>query len=1277
MTVNAAQITAGHALPDQPVVLGFLGTSPEWNGVWQLTSDGRIINPYYPNLVIGVLNGEHTCVVNRDNTDDTQIWNIVAAQNSNNNFTITNKVTGMYWTAPSPQYIGYDGGQDEYSAAITLEAALGNDGQNWIFLPAAKMPGNSFYLISAMEGEGKPGEGKSPYAISSATTGTITNNIYLENWQPGLPAQLWSFRPDGSIVQSTDVHNYNPLVLTATGNTSSTDVAAIFWSPLNSTPAPTNQSWIYKNEMLALIDNSVSVNANSFQTGSDVPLLAWPITPGQTNSEWYIFPEQSVLTNSWFYLKTLTGETPADSTYVLTAAGDIAGSAVVIDEQQPDALNQLWCITVDGNIVNAAAPSLFLSAVAGESSCLKALGASGCTQNWYITPNGMLISGTSTNLQYLNVQSALKTLDGGEVLTVGWGGSSPLWEPIVYEPFPLGQWFTISCAIAVPGVPETPYLLTANDDWQTVTATPPLGGYQVPDGIAAISQLWRFNLNGTLISAVNPNLSLSANGTGAALVLQPLQSANPNQQWEWGYSQRNTLGKTGRQYGILQNLGFPGQNAGICFNSANAEVTLQVQSGVADIETTLWAVAAFAPAFNRSTTINNLGEGEGGSLFLSILGLTERVSVGERGADPATSTWEFVYPGYIVSAANEEIVLGIGVNQDQSSLSQPQFTDEVVPYLKQPGYQPFQLWSMTQEGLIINKLTGKALTVTTSESDTKVCLTELNRKDSSLSQLWDFSPGFALQNLIVQPITGYPQGGSGSDFNIIYEYISQQLGLSNGIRTQYYNLSAPLSSYQIQLNVLTIPDTGISPEDWTITLAQINKELTAACAVQSLFQQITNFHADLTQAQSIALSEAITAAALPDLSQTKIKPKKKHKWITDLVEGVVYTALNFAGDMMTADADAPAMKKIVKHGLPAVANLFETGLNTAMDGFGGNSSNQQTSKNLIKLQSFLNNVYNYELSVLQLQQTLLSIFNATGSALGQIESIILRDWEKLQAFYKMIIDTGRLSSLFWPSTMGPMEVGQMLSEYRLGVLQTLMPANTTFKVTAKMFTNFARSQPAGLQNNGLTFIENNADRTQNIYTTTANQQVMDMLWANGENPVNFFRNLNGWALPYIYQVSVAPGLAPLSELTAAVIVTIHNFTDQSLTLILTLNSLIGSRESFQSNTSTSLTERSLEPYGVQHFAGACWQYEVPNGGPSNWRYITTALQGNVEITKNHEVISTLYVNNSYNSNGNSNDPATYEWTIITQNAAYEVSIKQEPANSGMCLHNIFISVAES
>jgi hypothetical protein len=1243
-TVNAINISGDGTGQNSPLILWAITPGPTvWNSSWQLTPDGFIVNPFLFNMVIGI-SGSTLCIVAKDDTDDSQQWAIAWYAGG---YAISNNQNQQLITAASNQ-VPYVGGADPSNTlSLTTLNNSPTPEQLWKFLPAGYQQSiNHFYIQTQCSGT--PPGGSSPYMLAA----NWQNNQLLaciQQWQPGATNQLWQFNYDGSVSPL----NNSTWVLTSNAS-SATDVStqADLVTPPATLSAQQIWTWSDSDEQLMLLnqefDTQMVLTVKNANASPNAWVVTYEINTG-SNEKWTRFPLESAPIGEWFYIQTelnqssSSSSTPPGPEYVLTVVGSnpVASTLVQINQLQPGALSQLWQFTPEGTLINLLNPSLLLSAdpTTGNSISLQAAGDAGVLQTWCLLPNGMFAVANGTTMQYLSVLNSVSATSSatnpgmvnGEVTTYTNSDSNNAyasWKIVNYEPEMSGQWFTIQSATEQKSN-RIPFLLTVSDDWATVQTAPPLGGNILANGEAAVNQLWQFTLDGNIASALNSGLFLTGNQDGS-LSLAPGQTGNPDQQWVWGDTWKMfSIGKAKKydfQSAVLLNVGqqlalYAQLNQGNSGTISSLSLKTAV-SPASNVPGQCWFMTPFNPAYNQPTTFRNTGgtEKEPG-LFLQLEeGATANsynVIVGARG-DAALSTWQFVYPGYIASSLNDNIVLSVEGTEGENAWT-PDFGPNVTAYLRVPGAQPFQLWVADPSGMLINKQTGFALTVTTDGTSYSLTTQPVSDQPDANMQLWDFSPGQALQTVLVMPPVPFPVPDSSSqDLTDVYTEINNILDLPSGIRAQYQNLAAPLGTYQSVINMQLVKmqwQNNSQLQAWETVVEQLNKEIISVTAIQQFFTQAGIMHQSLSQAQALLVSELITACAFPNgQNQPVTPPKKKKKFIADIIEGVLYTGLNAAG-LLIGDPEAGKQlsmgAKFVKNIFPVLANV----MSASVTSYQARPTAQPTSKT----QAVLQNVYNYELSVFQLQQSLLSLFENIGTMLGKMEMAILSDWGKITAVYEMIKNTDTIDSLYWPASLTPVMTNQMLDGYASKVFQTLIPSNPSFYI--KGYLHNYTGPERGLQEDQLTFYGENIDGTFSEWEAAINPDVMNLLWSYGTNPNDFYRQLNGWNVQVKYPWGSNIYINnPVEQGNAAMVITFYNLTSVAMQFHM------HEAYSIYNVPNDGNLNLNIAPYGAAQFAGTDWGYE---NGPG---YATPSCVFDIWEASGVDIVLTGSLNPVQNNN---------------------------------------------
>jgi hypothetical protein len=1036
------------------------------------------------------------------------------------------------------------------------------------------------------------------------------------------------------------------------------------WTIANGSAAGHATSVTFNNTAGPPFDYYLNVYDNTMAAGTII--ILYPYT-GAVNTGAYFILEPYVP-----QLVSLQTNAPdaanVSGNFVIGFAGGIveAQAQPTMQAVQPGALSQLWAFNPDGTIRNAADLSLAITAPASVDNPITmqaVTGAPAASQIWSLTGN-MTLTNTASG-DSLNVRG-YSAAAGTEIIT--WASNTApneTWTLLPYQPEPSGQYFTINSGLSS----WFPRMLTACCDG-TVVIDAALG---LLGAEPTINQLWRLTLDGNIVSALNPGLGLSSPAGGGQVALAALRPRVPGQRWAWDHGTVQEVSQEGTPMsvalGALVNLGVDG---GQCLTvqggaiAAGTPVCTEAGPGAhnAPPPQQLWYVQPAGPAYGTWTPIRSTSpvqiDGRTTTaldLVLTIDGtnatlpsgdsgpynLQERAVIDSRAGD-AAAIWHFTPDGYIVNSLDPTLVLSLAVSPS-STLSAPVYDSTVVVSLRSPQTYPCQLWTTTAAGIIYNRQNGQVLTVDGTFDPKKPApvpvVTSPLASPPAPTQIWDIAPGKALQTVLAQPRQPFP--GTASDKKA-YQYIDTQLGLKGiTLRAQYMNLAAPLSSYQAGL--ATMPPGNFS--NWDAIVAQLSRELTAAIAVQSLFQQISAVHVNLGLLQTMALQELVTLLELTP--GTQVPHKKSHGWIWDIVSGMVYTALNWAGAMAgdpKAGSQFEAASKFASKGISVLANLLQTGFTAGQANIEANSGSGARTAALQKAEQ-------YEMTVAQLQQALLATFNQSGLALGQIESLILSDWGKLEQVYGMICDLSGLSSLYWSGSMGPMQANKLLKGYMVQVLQTLMPLNSSLSVNGVVMHG-PPNQPMdqlGLQPDGRTYIQQTQDGRQNTYKAGGNADVLSILWANGAHPYSYFHGIAGWALPINYSGLSAANLYD----QAAIVVVIVNNTPQPMWMHVAAQGVLGPGGSVSSNIASNVL-RPLPAFGTQSFAGI----NVPSPGAG------CPFDGDFYLlagTADGPQIADVHIGTNYGS---------WNWEVASQAEGYAVALSSSGNNN---VHILTVTVS--
>ncbi|MDR6288774.1 hypothetical protein E9232_001281 [Inquilinus ginsengisoli] len=550
-------------------------------------------------------------------------------------------------------------------------------------------------------------------------------------------------------------------------------------------------------------------------------------------------------------------------------------------------------------------------------------------------------------------------------------------------------------------------------------------------------QMWQLAGDGSIVSALNPNYVLGLSGTNAVLVQR--SPGDASQQWEFQWVQDSQ----GLMLGTLRNKGNQQYLTGGNPWSWQPVFTQNMPSDGTPTGMMQWYIQPPSPPTGQLLSIRSVAAGDSPPMVVNIQGasMTPGTTTILYEAQPNSSNivWTYTLDGYLLSSVNPGLALSLNVNASVGGGS----ANGVATYPKQPlaAGASFQQWSFIpvdpQAGtyLIVNQQGTLALATSGTSNSDPLQLVTPNPSDQT--QLWSVSPTYPLEVLLAQPAMGYP-AFTGNEA-AAYTYINSQLGLTKlgtELRSQYGNLAAPLAGYQSRVNMIATtvvlqhspkdktPPADLPDSDAMVTVAGVlGEELTAAQAVQQLFQQLTMFHAELAIVATNATAAVIADAAIDTQTQQTVKVSS-----AAIFEGLIYTILS-AGSMLPGEGE---LAKGLGMLLPVVGNLYQTGVNTV-------SSYQQSKAQNAQKEQDEEIFYDFEGEVAQVQQFLVDSFEAVGDALAAVESAILRDSFKTRTVAAMAALPSGGNSLFWPPEQGVTLIPRIVPGYEIGVLQALLP----------------------------------------------------------------------------------------------------------------------------------------------------------------------------------------------------------------------------------------------
>ncbi|MGF6230667.1 hypothetical protein QFZ27_004622 [Inquilinus ginsengisoli] len=646
--------------------------------------------------------------------------------------------------------------------------------------------------------------------------------------------------------------------------------------------------------------------------------------------------------------------------------------------------------------------------------------------------------------------------------------------------------------------------------------------------LQSMYQMWQLAGDGSIVSAFNPNYVLGLNGTNAVLVQR--SPGDASQQWEFKWVQDSQ----GVMMGTLCNKGNQQYLAAGNPWSWQPVFTQDMPAG-GPSGLMQWFIQPVSPPTGQLLSIRSVGAGDTPPMVVNIqwASMTPGTTTILYEAQPNSPNivWTYTEDGFLLSSVNPGLALSLNVNASVGSGS----ANGVATYPKQPldAGASFQQWSFVQVDaqagtyLIVNQQSMQALAISGTSNKDPLQLVPPDPTDQT--QLWSVSPTYPLEVLLAQPSVGYP-AFTGSEL-AAYTYLNGQLGLTKlgtDLRSQYGNLAAPLAGYQSRVNMIATavvlqhspkdknPPADLPDTDAMVTVAGVlSEELTAAQAVQQLFQQLTMFHAELAIVATNATSAVIADAAIDTQSQQAVKVSS-----AAIFEGLIYTILS-AGSLIPGEGEVAKGLGML---LPVIANLYQTGVNTV-------SSYRQSKAQNAQKEKDEEIFYDFEGEVAQVQQFLVDSFEAVGNALAAMESAILGDSFKTRTVAAMAALPSGGNSLFWPPEQGVTLIPRIVPGYEVGVLQALLPTKyqiytgTWIQGSVQSNTNFDSIPPPTAPSYCIWDEEINSQAgsggASTVYWIASvashdagypGQATMDFLSKNSSvRWFNFYRRLAGWS----------------------------------------------------------------------------------------------------------------------------------------------------------------------
>jgi hypothetical protein len=621
------------------------------------------------------------------------------------------------------------------------------------------------------------------------------------------------------------------------------------------------------------------------------------------------------------------------------------------------------------------------------------------------------------------------------------------------------------------------------------------------------NELWTIDGQGHVVSQLNNQLVIGLDDSDPPyLVLCPLTDGDPTQQWTIvdGALQNNST-----QTVMTATTGQVSTGWNVVVNAAAEGATPDNQ---------YWQ---FAPYFSAPAAAvpqwNFIQSALSGDTSL-VLDLNDgyaasgtQVILAEQDPGSATQKWMVIPDGLILNNSGEQLVLGLGdplgnganvVNVQTQAM--PAIADE--------------LWISQTGGLYQNSGTGRYLTVSGNQPQSGSDLVTSDLGEGLTGQSFALLPPNALGRILGSGPLPFPAFQANTDQAAAYDYINQQLmesgDFTGDLRATYTNtdLTANYSNWVTQIREMSCPGSISSP-DWTIVSNQLQMELQAVSAVQTLFANYASYHA-----QAFAGQDALVSGLITDAGITNDGPNIGGL-VLSIISGVLYTVLEaIPGGGAAVNAFA------------VLGNIVQAGINigVAAEGSGKISADPFT------------------VEVGELWTTLNTQFDNLLSATATMETAILSDWGMLSATFGLINSTGP-DSLAWPPDLTPQLVDASTPGFTVSVMQMLMPA----KYQIYSWVQYNADEFSGVSSL-VQRIEDNGDGSYTHYWIASAADWSDYpidaaindCFAAGTDGWDFFHSAAGWNFPQVYYNS--------NDGNNCLNVTVSNQTYNPLDIVLTM-----------------------------------------------------------------------------------------------------------------------------
>ena len=488
----------------------------------------------------------------------------------------------------------------------------------------------------------------------------------------------------------------------------------------------------------------------------------------------------------------------------------------------------------------------------------------------------------------------------------------------------------------------------------------------------------------------------------------------------------------------------------------------------------------------------------------------------------------------------------------------PSATGTALTSLQDPAGGALQLWQYDKSSAqVLNGFNPGNLYVAGDAVGASAPVAFGTNFDSPGNQ-WHPWPSYPLHAILAQTPQGFPQfGGEQAD---AYSCINDArhldlpgtcaLGsgqLNAGVRCEYYNLVAPLSSYELSISTYDATSCNVSPQAFAAVKAQLTTELGAAQAVQKLYAEYNQFCTQIFLENSDQLSQLILDAAIDQNSNVTAVAGA-------VVEGVVYTVLSALG---------PVSSVVANLGAAAVA-----GAEAAQPGVLSSP---------------------FTAAVQDLYGELTTRFTTLVTALDTQEGTVLTDWSMMQQVAALTSKSDSPDSLAFDPTQKTALFDAAASGYAVATMQVLLPAkyNLTRFYGQTSGQGLGGDYPAwdqwaeclgGLQGTSC------PSSLWSAYGISAGKDypseaaVQTDVFDNGATQHDFYNGTNGWEG---FNASAESLIGCSGQVLA-----VTNYSPNTLSVQMTplLGTLGGNGVSILPGTQEAVIQ-TLPPYGFVQFAG--------------------------------------------------------------------------------------------